>query len=565
MYELISDVCAVHAHKEAIVSGAVRLRFGALLDRARRIAATLRMRAPGPVVGFCLPHPEAIVFMLACLDAGKVFVPIDAGTAATVRSGMLRTARCCALVERLDLDTGELGLTGLDAGAPVHIGALDGVMSIMFTSGSTGQPKGVMVRRASVCNLLHAPDFLPLDPQDVFAAYSSLSFDASTFEIFTPLLNGNTLVVLDKRDVLDHAVLQSAIRRERISVMWMTAGLFNTLVLADRWAALATLRTLLVGGEKVDPEAARRFVDGARGTALFNGYGPTENTVFTTIAALTPDVMRGVVDEVPLGRPVRGVQCEIRRAGTSELLDGAGQGRLLVSGAGLAAGYVGETGGTAFAAHERAVSGRFYDTGDEVRRDAHGIYHFIGRCDAQVKLNGHRVDLGGVERRCVQAGLAERVHAFHSETMQGLVLVCHAAGVARDGWRHADARLDGVLNAWEKPRRIVFVSDWPLTRNDKTDGRALARRAETLLAEQAEQAGRDAGSDALARLIARLTRAPATNRQARLFDIGFDSIGIARLQAEIETQLGVHLDILDIYEAGSLGGLEELIRERYAY
>jgi amino acid adenylation domain-containing protein len=556
MYELFAQACRTHPSRPALVSATVRLDYAELERLVGHCARQLECQVPAQAVGFELGRVEAVVLILACLKAGNTFVPIDAGTAPATADRMLAAAHCGAHVDRVDMASGELGLRRLAAAPAPH---MDGIMSIMFTSGSTGRPKGVMVRAAAVSNLLHAPDFFALAPDDVFATYSPLSFDASTFEIFTPLLNGNTLVALDKEDVLDPRTLAAAVREYGISVMWLTAGLFQALVVAGRYAGLTHLRSLLVGGDKVDWNAASIFLDAAPGVALYNGYGPTENTVFTTVARLDRAALDASPGSVPIGRPVRAVQCVLRDE-AGELIAGPGSGRLLVSGAGLTAGYL-DAADDALQPHPAAVSGRFYDTGDEVRRDAGGTYYFVGRKDAQVKLNGHRVDLHGIEQRCIRAGLAPRVHALYSEALRGLVLVCADGSAERV--THGAPLLAPVLSDWERPKRIVHVAEWPLTANGKTDAGALRARAGALIAAAGGGAGTvgDTG-DPLTALAEGLLGVPVANRHARLFDLGFDSISILGLQAGLDERFGVRLDLLDIYEAASLAGIEEMIRAR---
>ncbi|AXA92284.1 non-ribosomal peptide synthetase [Massilia sp. YMA4] len=564
MFDLFAQACAASPARAALVTATLRLSYAELAQRVLRCAGELERQACGPLVAFELARPQAVVLMLACLKAGKTFLPIDAGTAPAVRDQMLGSVACDTLVEQLDMDSGAPSLRQLvpavASTARPDPARFDGVMSLMFTSGSTGRPKAVMVRAASVRNLLHAPDFFTLRPEDVFATYSPLSFDASTFEIFTPLLNGNTLVVLDKNEVLAASALAAAVRREGISVLWLTAGLFQAMVLAGQCAGLAGLRTLLVGGDKVDWHAARRFLALAPQVALYNGYGPTENTVFTTVARLDVAVLDGAPGVVPIGRPVRGVQC-VLRDDSGELLSGPASGRLLVGGAGLAAGYVGTTGNEAFLDHPQAVGGRFYDTGDQVRRDGAGTYYFIGRQDAQVKLNGHRVDLNGIAQRCIEAGLAPRVIAWYHAALGGLVLACADCGP--DRVTVADARIDAVLSAWERPKRIVNLAEWTLNANGKTDAAALRARAEALISA-APVAGDDAAAaaDPLVALAEQLLGVRIQDRRAKLFALGFDSVSMLGLQAGLNERFGADLDLLDIYEAASLAGIEELLRDR---
>ncbi len=527
-----------------------------MLTCVNRCATNLEKMVSGNIVAFTVAdRMAAIILMLACIKIRKIFVPIEHETAEVNKIAMLRVAACNDLVKTLDMDSGLMSIQQFNF-SPVssHID-LNGIMSIMFTSGTTGAPKGVKVSYAGVINLLKEPDFFSLESDDIFATYSPLSFDASTFEIFTPLLNGNKLIILDKHQVIDHRTLSQIIQREEITVFWMTAGLFNTLVLADLISGLGKIKKLFIGGDKVDIFAARRFIEHSPATLLFNGYGPTENTVFSTVAALTKNSLNDKSDLIPIGRPVRGTQCVIRNKDGELTTTFPATGRLLLSGCSLTQGYVGLTQDNAFIPHDEAISGYFYDTGDDVFYDETKTYYFLGRKDKQTKLNGYRINLASIEERCKQGGLSKLVYAYISSLASGLVIIGHTSSCNIN----EHALLKEVLNSWELPKKIFFIEDWPLTFNGKIDYKNLEARAEKLLFETVQTILEE---DRLCKLIVDKTNIAIINRDANLFDLGLDSITLAWLQSEIEKTFHVSLDILDIYEAGTLGRLEEKINTK---
>lgn len=497
--------------------------------------------------------------MLAAIRLGKTFVPLAPDTPAAVRQELLRTLCLNRWVLSCDIDSGRPGL-GHTGQPNLPSRALPGVMSIMFTSGSTGRPKGVMVPLSAVENLLYQVDFMLVYPNDVFACYSPLSFDASTFEIFTPLLNGASVCLLDKRLVLDPALLQVWLERHAISVMWLTAALFNQLVLANRAGGLAALRALVVGGDNVCLTAALTFLRQVPKTALYNAYGPTENTVFSLVARLEAAQLQAQ-QSVPVGRPVRGVQCSLFDA-QGKFVDGAGTGSLFVSGAGLAQGYLDQPALTAsaFPPNDAAVSGRYYDTGDWLARDATGVYYFLGRGDDQVKLNGHRVALGSIESRAVDGQLVHAVYAENSEQMGGLVLLCHAPHPAVGPVPRAYSDfLQQVLHPHEQPKQIVFTRDWPLTANGKQDRAALARQLALALRTTTPPLQ---VATVLEQLICQLTHQPAQEPSVKLFDAGLDSMRLIQLQVAIKNTFGIDLNILEMYEAATITGLQKKMEEK---
>ncbi len=271
---------------------------------------------------------------------------------------------------------------------------------MIYTSGSTGTPKGVEVTHGNVVRLVTGADYAPVGPGETLLQVVNVAFDVSTYEIWVPLLHGGRLAVFPgRRPALDE--LARAIARHGVTTLWLTAGLFHQMV-QERLEALRPLRRLLAGGDVLAPGPVRRALRGLPGCALVNGYGPTENTVFTTCHAMTAADLADprLASTVPIGKPIPGT--------TAHVLDGALQpvpvgiwGELYTGGEGVARGYLGRPALTAerflpdpFSA---APGARFYRTGDMVRRRPDGVLEFLGRRDGQVKIRGFRIELGEIE------------------------------------------------------------------------------------------------------------------------------------------------------------------------
>lgn len=556
---ILGAAWARHPDKPAILGPDTKLTFGELAVVVGRCARGLIDLGYDIVAIGARSKVEAIVLMLACVMARRPFVPIDLDRPVAVVREQLQELSQNAVIIGVDIRNGAMTVDTYNfqiaAGRCAELKNRD-VLSVMFTSGSTGTPKGVLVPRYAVVNLLHEPGFFQLSEDDVFATYSPLSFDASTFEIFTPLLNGNTLVVLNKIDVIDSGELERKANYYGISCLWMTAGLFNEQVLSGRYRGLQAIRKLFVGGDRVDLEAANVFVRTSQNSILYNGYGPTENTVFTTVAELNMHSLTAT-GEVPIGLPVRGVEC-VLLDDDKNIVDGEGVGRLYIAGRGLSFGYLNRPEETAisFGQIDTKDEQIYYDSGDYVRRGKEGVYYFRGRRDRQIKIVGHRVDMGDLESRCLRHDLVEHVHAYRSSAVNGLVLVCKARDKQELNIKHYDEWLRTVLSDYERPKRIVVVDSWPLTETNKVDIRQIVSDAERQIKADAPS---ETNGSRVVDLVQDLLKIRVVDNTVSLFDIGFDSVSIAKLQVELERAYGIQIDMIELFEIATLDGLERRV------
>jgi amino acid adenylation domain-containing protein len=269
----------------------------------------------------------------------------------------------------------------------------DRVAYIAFTSGSTGEPKGVVIPHRGVIRLVHDADYLMLGPDERVLRLSPLAFDASTFELWGALLSGATLEVCPP-GLMSPAELGEFIEERRVTVAWLTAGLFR-LVQELAPASLGTLRHLLSGGDVVPHEHVARALAEHPGLIITNGYGPTENTTFTTFHPVhRPEDVDG---PLPIGAPVPGTRVYVLDRRGRLLAPGA-VGELYTGGEGLAVGYVNDKEETdrCFGLFSPDVPERIYRTGDLVRIDQGGRIRFLGRADHQVKIRGYRIELTAI-------------------------------------------------------------------------------------------------------------------------------------------------------------------------
>ncbi|MDQ7988877.1 MAG: amino acid adenylation domain-containing protein [Candidatus Dactylopiibacterium sp.] len=560
-----------HAYRLALECGDARLTYRELDLRAQALTRVLRRNGvqPGECVALLLPRSvELVVAQLAVLRAGALYAPIDLASPPERQRAML-----AVLGARVHLDAGQ-DLPALPADAVrVNVSALPreagapfqpwlacpepAAAYVMFTSGTTGAPKGVVVPRAGIARLVLDTDYAVFRRDARWAFLSSPAFDAATLEVWAPLLHGACCVIQDAPLPAIDTLADFLVTR-RISDAWLTAALFN--VCADlRPDAFGGLSQLLIGGERVCPRHAGSVLERWPALRLINAYGPTENTTFTLTHRLTPaDCAQA---EVPIGRPIRGTTVRIAA-------DGA-VGELLVGGLGVAHGYLNDPEQSARKFLEDG-DGRWYRTGDLVRRREDGVFEFLGRVDRQVKIQGHRIELDEVER-CLNAcaGVAQGAVLVAGADAQSRHLVAFFAGEPGLGAPDA-ASLRAELMTQLPPNAVPSVlralAALPLNLNGKLDRKALQALAETAPAAVAEAA--PAFASETERVLAELWReclpGPVSGPGADFWLCGGSSLLALQLAALIRQRLGKSVSPVEILRQPVLAELARRLDARVA-
>jgi len=363
------DLVAIHLHRSA--------------EHVLAILGVLK--AGAAYVPLDPSYPQArLAAMLA--DAGPRAVVTSAGLAATLPAGASTIVLADALLSNDNAyregTVGDLSTTRTGAD-PAYV---------MYTSGSTGAPKGIVAPQRAVSRLVRNTNYIRLGPGDRIAQASNMSFDASTFEIWGALLNGAELVGVPKEVLLSPPAFESFLLDHRITTLFLTTALFNQIASA-RPSAFRGLRTLLVGGETADAGWMREVLASGPPERLLNVYGPTECTTFATWQLV--DSLDQDTRTVPIGRPVSNTSAYVLDANGRPVPVGT-VGELYLGGPGLALGYLGQPERTA-EAFVTSPFGRLYRTGDLVRMRSDLALVFQGRRDTQVKLRGHRIELDEIE------------------------------------------------------------------------------------------------------------------------------------------------------------------------
>ncbi|MER6299869.1 non-ribosomal peptide synthase/polyketide synthase [Kitasatospora sp. NPDC001539] len=409
----------------AVSSDERELTYRELDDESDRLARRLvaaGVRAEDRVALFQERSAALVVSILAVLKAGAAYVPIDPRYPASRRSHIMSDSRVSVLLTDTTSPALECehdaAVLVVDAGTDpevldVRLPAVvhpEQLAYVMYTSGSTGVPKGVGITHADVTALASDRAFRPQAHRRVLL-HSPQAFDASTYELWVPLLNGGRAVVAPRGD-LDLATLARVIEENRITGLWMTAGLFR-LAAEESPECFAGVAEVWTGGDVVPAEAVRRVMAACPQIVVVDGYGPTETTTFATTFRV--EDARRVPAQIPIGRPLDDMRVYVLDEALRPVPAGVA-GELYIAGAGLARGYQARPGLTAerFVADPHGPAGsRMYRVGDLVRWNADGAVEFIGRADDQVKIRGFRIELGEIE-----AALAA-----HPDVAQAAVLV----------------------------------------------------------------------------------------------------------------------------------------------
>ncbi|MFI6485304.1 amino acid adenylation domain-containing protein [Nonomuraea sp. NPDC050663] len=445
---LFEKQAALAPDRIAVVSGAERVTYGELRADVDQLAVRLAEAGAGPgvLVGILARRSAfPVAAMLAVLKTGAAYLPLDPSYPAARIELMLADSGAHLLLTDDDL-VGREGSSGQ---------RLDGCAYLIYTSGSTGRPKGVMVAHHAVVNLLDGMSaMLGSGPGHVWLAIAPLSFDMSVIELYLPLITGGRVVIADARAALIGKRLVELIDTEGVTHIQATPSGWRVLLYAGFHRPEVTA---LTGAEPLTIALAKELR--AAVGRLINIYGPTEATVWSTAWDVPEDP-----GSISIGEPFPGVRVHV----VDDRLDPAEQGELAIGGVGVSRGYLGRPTLTA----DRFVpdpyghepGSRLYLTGDLVRRGPGGL-EYLHRADTQVKVRGHRVELGEVES-AMQAlpGVRQAVAAVRGDTLMAFVV-----------GRCADlrARLGQILPAYMVPTRVIEVDSLPMTPNGKVDRSAL--------------------------------------------------------------------------------------------
>lgn len=587
VHQLVERWAAEKPAHQAVIHGEASLSYGELNRQANQLARWLRaqgMERNRIAVLLFDQGISVVVAMLATLKAGGAYLPLDPGEPperlrAIVADSGAAIALCQPSYAALAAGAGlralvvdGRGSAELDALSPEnleHATASDDWMNVLYTSGSTGTPKGVLLPHRGVLRLVHRPNFVELRDDDRALQLCPLNFDGATFEIWSMLSSGGSLVVAEKSVVLSPADLGSLVMSHQVTTLILTTPLLNRLI-EDAPEALRGLRHIVFGGEIISKPHMSKALGYCQPGALVHTYGPTENS-FTSCHHRIREV-RADAWTIPIGTPVSGTEIYVLDDKLAPVPAGV-VGEIYLSGQGLAHGYLNDPDKTArsFIANpfERdASTARMYRTGDRGRRRHDGLLEFVGRTDDQVKIRSQRVELGEVEAALRKHPLVAECFAttvLDSDGAKQLVAylvtpgsaapgACRVVALAPEAVESLREALRQRLPDYMIPTHFVALTALPLNPNGKVNRRMLPRP------EHDHVARRIVGAEGeIERAIAAIWREvlglEEVSSTDNFFEIGGHSLSLVRVQRGIEAALGVKVPIVDFFQHPTIRAL----------
>ncbi|HET9228701.1 MAG TPA: amino acid adenylation domain-containing protein, partial [Thermoanaerobaculia bacterium] len=563
--ELFASHLARRPDAPAVVFGAESLTYAELDRRANRLARHLMGLGvgPGSLVGLCLERSaNLIVALLGILKTGGAYLPLDPSSPTERLRWMLWMLEDTGV--RVAIDGGALSgseppglklvrleeVQGSDEPLPL-VGCARDLAYVMYTSGTTGLPKGVAIPHRGIVRLVVGTDYMNVLPEDRMLQAATPAFDASTMEIWGALLNGACLVGLPREVCLSPRALKEALKRERISVMVLTSALVHQ-VAREQPDAFNGVRDVVFGGEACDPHLMRRLLAHGGPARLLNCYGPTESTTAATWYCVQ-DVPSGATS-VPIGRPIANTDVWIV---DREMFPAGGAGELLLGGDGLARGYWARPEVTAEMFVPDPFSGepgsRLYRTGDLAAWREDGLIEFLGRVDRQIKIRGFRIEPGEIEAALAahpavrQAHVAVRPNSAGENRLVAYVVI--AEPVEREDLRHFLAER---LPAQLVPSALVLLDTFPLNLNGKVDHALLPDPDRESSGLREHVAPRTELEARLAAIWSELLGVEKPGVLDDFFALGGHSIVAGQLVSRLRSDLGVDLPLRDVYEHPTL-------------
>jgi amino acid adenylation domain-containing protein len=571
IHQLFAEQVVQHPQKIALVAGKEQLTYQELNHRANQVAHHLLAKGvqPDELVGLAVARSiHTIVGMLGILKAGAAYLPLDLAYPQERLAFMCENAVLRLLltttdlvtkvpvqnVETICLDQDWSTIPRASQHDPEPNITAQHLAYVMYTSGSTGQPKGVCVPHQGVVRLVKSTNYLKFSADQVFLQLAPVSFDAATLEIWGSLLNGAKLVLFPSTQP-SLTELGQILRQERITTLWLTAGLFHLMV-DQRLDDLIDLRYLLAGGDVLSVPQVQKVLANLPNCQLINGYGPTENTTFTCCYPVTTGG-----NSVPIGRPISNTQVYVFDTQQQPVPIGV-PGELYVGGDGLARGYLNRPDLTdeKFINH---VQGRLYRTGDLVRYLPDGNLEFLGRIDSQVKIRGFRLELGEITAALIQHPRLRAAVVIDREDQPGdKRLVAYVVSDHPPTDQELVAFLQTKLPDYMIPSAFMAISALPLTVNGKVDRQALPVPEYSRQAALELVTARDDIEQQLTVIWEKVLGVSPIGITDNFFELGGHSLIAVKLFVEIEQVWQQNLPLATLFQKQTIVELATVLRQQ---
>lgn len=584
VHKLFATQCSAVPGSVALTSADDAWTYAELDAWSNQVAHYLRGLGltAGENVGISMDRsPEMIAAILAILKSGACYVPMDPANPASRLEQMITDSDMRVLIggREQSASLSHIDLTLVDLSSErdaIEACSKDAISverdtedaaCVLYTSGSTGLPKGVVIPHRAISRLVKNTNYVDLGPEDRVAHASNVAFDAALFDVWGGLLNGGRLVILSKDTVLSPDTLSATLKSTGVTTLFLTTSLFHLLA-REKPDAFESVSTVLVGGESFEPAAARSVLAAGPPKRLLNVYGPTESTTFTTwkeIKSVSDDARNILV-----GRPLSNTSVYILDNTLNPVPAGV-PGEVYIGGDGLALGYLKrpELNAERFFRMPETMSAKglpdfLYRTGDLARFLRNGEIEYMGRKDHQVKIRGFRIELGEIEsviesHPAIAEAVVMAVREDGDHRLIAYYLAADEASVRVDELRgYAREKLPNYM----VPGTWIEVADMALNANGKVD----RRRLETLaivsneVPETVDQA-RDELEVKLTRIWTAVLGARAIGVKDNFFDLGGHSLAAVKVFSEIEKTFGCRLPLATLFKAPTIEQLADVLRD----
>jgi len=577
---LFEEQVAFNPDKIALIFEDKEISYNSLNEKANRLARHLLKVykiKPNDFIGIQLERSEwMMISILAVLKAGGGYVPIDPFYPEERIKYMIEDTSIKLLITHSDflfnlgdfsgtafaIDLQFDNLEDLSNNIENHSLAIDSAY-VMYTSGSTGHPKGVVVSNKNVIRLVKNTNFVDFSEKNILLSTGSVSFDATTFEFFGMLLNSGTLVLCSQHTLLDSQELSRVIENRNVNMMWVTAGWLNQLI-DSNIELFKGLTTLISGGDKLSPFHIHKLQKQYPDIEIINGYGPTENTTFS----LTYKVKNEMYANIPIGKPINNSLVYILDQ-QLQMVPVSVPGEIYVAGSGLSKGYLNKPELTAerFIENPFMPGAKMYKTGDIGKWLSDGNISFIGRTDDQLKIRGYRIELGEIENILKQyPGINDAAVIAREDETKDKHLIAYLIGKEDLSVFELKIFLAIKLPVYMVPFHFIRIEEFPLTANGKIDKQLLLQIVGIELKIETQYvAPRNNIEIKLAELWQEVLVVEKVGVYDNFFELGGHSLKITSLLSLIKRDFEVNILLMDLFISITIADQANLIGEAQKY
>lgn len=568
--ELFEEQAKETPDKTALVFNSQRLSYKELSEKSNSLAHYLQTHGvnSGAIVGIFLDKSlESIIAILSILKCGAIYMPIDINYPDSRINFMIEDSDAVCILSASHLKTkleNHTNVICIDLSndelyhqiSPISsCPAKDDSAYIMYTSGSTGNPKGVVVSNQNIVRLVKNTNFIKFKKKERILQTGSIVFDACTFEIWGALLNGLELYIIEKQNLLDPILLEKYLTDHKITILWLTAPLFNQLSESNP-SMFKTVRVLLTGGDVLSPKHINRVKKACPNLSIINGYGPTENTTFSTCFTIDDFYETSI----PIGSPIANSTCYVVSP-TLNLLPIGTPGELLVGGDGVSNGYLNNPDYTSQKFIDNPFGeGKLYKTGDLVKWLPNGTIDFIGRVDNQVKIRGFRVELNEITLKIQEyKNIKECISVIKTINKEKVICSYFSSKEKIDTLLLKNWLLN-YLPPYSIPTYLVQLDSLPINANGKVDMKLLPE-PQLSNTKQKVILPRNKIDEKLLEILNRILNVSNISMDDNFFELGGDSLSCIHLCAQIQSEFKVRLLVKNVLENPVLQNLSDKIEK----